>query len=171
MTDTASVVRSVRPIPEGYHSLTPALVVDNAAEAIEFYKRVFGAHELFRMAAPDGKKVWHAELLIGNSHLMLGDEAPDVYRLLLNTACRYDAWDFVRAHWDEMIRKFPDAALPRMCEAIVALGDRDKEVHEFFQAHRVRLGGKIIDQHLERLRIAVAFRNREGAAISASLKG
>src|SRR5207249_712564 len=64
--------------PEGYHSLTPALVVDNAAAAIEFYKRAFGAHELFRMAAPDGKKVWHAELLIGNSHLMLGDEAPDV---------------------------------------------------------------------------------------------
>jgi hypothetical protein len=94
-----------------------------------------------------------------------------MHSLLLNTACRYEAWDFVKAHWDEMIRKFPDAALPRMCEAVVALGDRDKEVHEFFQAHRVRLGGKIIDQHLERLRVAVAFRARERASITAALRG
>ena len=78
MTDTASAARSVRPVPEGYYSLTPGLVVDNAAEAIEFYKRAFGAHELFRMSAPDGKKVWHAELLIGNSRFMLGDESPDM---------------------------------------------------------------------------------------------
>lgn len=78
MTETASAARSVRPIPEGYHSLTPSLVVHNAAEAIEFYKRAFGARELFRMPAPDGQHIWHAELQIGDSRLMLGDEFPDM---------------------------------------------------------------------------------------------
>jgi puromycin-sensitive aminopeptidase len=94
-----------------------------------------------------------------------------MHALLLNTVCRYEAWDFVKQHWEEMIRKFPDAALPRMCEAVVGLLEREGEVHEFFKAHRVRLGGKIIDQHLERLRVAVAFRKREGANLSAALKG
>ena len=94
-----------------------------------------------------------------------------MHSLLLNHTCRYEAWDFVKEHWEEMIRKFPDAALPRMCEAIVGLLDREAEVHEFFQAHRVRLGGKIIDQHLERLRVSVAFRRREGANLAATLKG
>ncbi len=94
-----------------------------------------------------------------------------MHSLLLNTTCRYEAWDFVKQHWEEMIRKFPDAALPRMCEAIVGLLEREGEAHEFFQAHRVRLGGKIIDQHLERLRVAVAFRKREGANLAAALKG
>ncbi len=93
-----------------------------------------------------------------------------MHSLLLNTTCRYEAWDFVQTHWDEMIRKFPDAALPRMCEAIVALIERETEVREFFEAHRVRLGGKIIDQHLERLHVAVAFRKREGANLAATLK-
>ena len=50
-----------------------------------------------------------------------------------------------------MIQKYPDNALPRMCEAVVALLDREDEVKKFFAEHRVRLGGKIIDQHLERL--------------------
>jgi puromycin-sensitive aminopeptidase len=94
-----------------------------------------------------------------------------MHALLVNTASRYEAWDFVKKHWEEMIRKFPDNALPRMCEAIAGLLQRDSEVHEFFQAHRVRLGGKIIDQHLERLRVAVAFRKREGANLAAALKG
>ena len=93
-----------------------------------------------------------------------------MHALLVNTSSRYEAWDFVKKHWEEMIRKFPDNALPRMCEAIAGLLDRDAEVHDFFQAHRVRLGGKIIDQHLERLRVAVAFRKREGANLAAALK-
>ena len=76
MTDTTA--RGVRPIPEGYHSLTPALVVRNAAEAIAFYQRAFGARELSRMAAPDGQRIWHAELQIGDSRLMLSDEFPEM---------------------------------------------------------------------------------------------
>lgn len=63
---------SVNPIPEGYHSLTPYLAVDNAAEAIEYYKLAFGARERIRMPAPDGR-IAHAELEIGNSVLMLSD--------------------------------------------------------------------------------------------------
>jgi hypothetical protein len=94
-----------------------------------------------------------------------------MHSLLLNPACRYQAWDFARAHWDEMIQKYPDNALPRMCEAVVALLDREDEVKRFFGEHRVRLGGKIIDQHLERLSVAVGFRRREGANLDATLKG
>ncbi len=94
-----------------------------------------------------------------------------MHSLLINPACRYQAWDFARAHWDEMTHKYPDNALPRMCEAVVALLDREDEVKKFFGKHRVRLGGKIIDQHLERLGVAVGFRKREGKNLRATLKG
>ncbi|SAK64225.1 glyoxalase/bleomycin resistance protein/dioxygenase superfamily protein [Caballeronia temeraria] len=66
---------AVKPIPEGMHSLTPHLVCAGAAEAIEFYKRAFGAVELGRMPAPDGK-LMHAMVKIGDSTLMLVDEFP-----------------------------------------------------------------------------------------------
>lgn len=65
----------VKPIPDGYHTLTPYLVLHNANEAIAFYQRAFGAEELFRMPAPGGK-VMHAELRIGSSPFMLSDETP-----------------------------------------------------------------------------------------------
>jgi len=65
----------VKLIPDGYHSVTPYLVIKGAANAINFYKRAFGAEELFRMPGPDGK-VMHAELVIGDSRIMLGEE-PD----------------------------------------------------------------------------------------------
>lgn len=65
----------VKPIPEGYHTISPSLTVDGAAEAIEFYKRAFGATERMRMAMPDGK-IGHAELDIGDSVVMLNDAFP-----------------------------------------------------------------------------------------------
>lgn len=65
-----------RPIPEGFHSVTPHLVVDGAAAAIDFYKQAFGAVELGRMNMPDGK-IGHAEMRIGDSRLMLADAFPD----------------------------------------------------------------------------------------------
>ena len=68
---------NVKPIPEGYHSVTPYLIIKGAAEAIEYYKRSFGATELFRMPAPDGK-IGHAEIKIGDSPIMLADEHPDL---------------------------------------------------------------------------------------------
>jgi uncharacterized glyoxalase superfamily protein PhnB len=78
MTQSTTVTRSVRPIPEGYHSVTPALLVRGAAEAIDFYTRAFGARELGRMPAPDGQRIWHAELQIGDARLMLADEFPEM---------------------------------------------------------------------------------------------
>ena len=68
---------AVNPIPEGYYSVTPYLVVQDGAGAIEFYKRAFGATELMRMEGPDGK-LGHAEIRIGNSPVMLADEFPDM---------------------------------------------------------------------------------------------
>ena len=65
----------VRPIPEGYHSVTPYLTVNGAARAIDFYQRAFGAKEIMRMNGPDGK-IGHAELRIGDSVIMLADEMP-----------------------------------------------------------------------------------------------
>ena len=65
-----------KPIPEGYHSITPYLVVKDAAKAIDFYKRAFNAQEMERMPGPDGKGVMHAELKIGDSRVMLSDEFP-----------------------------------------------------------------------------------------------
>jgi uncharacterized glyoxalase superfamily protein PhnB len=66
---------SVKPIPEGMHSLTPYLICANASEAIAFYKKAFGATELFRMPGQEGK-IAHAQIRIGNSPVMLTDEAP-----------------------------------------------------------------------------------------------
>jgi len=66
---------SAKPIPEGYHTLTPYLAVDDAAKAIDFYKEAFGATEKMRMEAPGGK-IGHAELEIGDSLVMLSDPFP-----------------------------------------------------------------------------------------------
>lgn len=66
--------KAVNPIPAGYHTATPYLVVKNAPAAIDFYKQAFGAQEIFRMPRPDGV-IMHAEIQIGDSRFMLGDEA------------------------------------------------------------------------------------------------
>ena len=64
-------------IPEGYHTATPYLIVTGAARALEFYKQAFGATEVVRMDGPGGK-VMHAEIKIGDSHIMLADEFPEM---------------------------------------------------------------------------------------------
>jgi PhnB protein len=68
---------AVKPIPDGYNRITPYLVVQGAAQAIEFYKKAFGATERMRMPRPDGK-VAHAELQFGDSVVMLADEVPEM---------------------------------------------------------------------------------------------
>lgn len=70
---------SVKPIPEGYHSVTPYLTVDDAAKALDFYKAAFGATEIARMDM--GGKIGHAEIRIGDSIVMLSDEWPDMDKL------------------------------------------------------------------------------------------
>jgi len=67
---------NVKAIPDGYHALTPYLTIKGASEAMGFYKQAFGAEEIFRMPGPDGKTVMHAEMKIGDSRFMLGDEWP-----------------------------------------------------------------------------------------------
>src|ERR1700679_1043998 len=66
----------VKPIPEGYTSITPYLIFEDANSAINFYEKAFGAQELFRM--PMGNRIGHAEIQIGNSRIMLADEAPQM---------------------------------------------------------------------------------------------
>src|SRR5438876_7431431 len=65
-----------RAVPDGFHTLTPHLVVRGAAAAIDFYKKAFGATEIMRMPLPDGKAIGHAEIKIGNSIVFLADEFP-----------------------------------------------------------------------------------------------
>ena len=69
----------VKAIPEGYHNVTPYLIVDDAAEAIRFYEKALGATEIFRL--PMGDRIGHAEIKIGDSVVMLSDEWPDMGKL------------------------------------------------------------------------------------------
>ena len=82
---------SVKPIPDGYHTLTPFFTVRDAARAIEFYKQAFGAEQRGVMKGPDGK-VMHAELKIGDSIVMLATNSPSSVRFLLNPV-EERAWD------------------------------------------------------------------------------
>ena len=68
---------AVKPIPDGYHTVTPYLIVKDGARAIDFYKKAFGATEVMRFAGPGGK-VGHAEIKIGDSPIMLTDEHPEM---------------------------------------------------------------------------------------------
>jgi PhnB protein len=65
-----------KPIPDGFHTITPTLMFKNTRKAIEFYKKAFGATEKFLMPGPDGKGVMHAQIMIGDSPVMMGDEHP-----------------------------------------------------------------------------------------------
>lgn len=67
----------VKAVPAGYHTVTSTLIVDNAAQAIDFYKRAFGAQEISRYPGPDGR-IMHAEIKIGDSIVMLSDEMPQM---------------------------------------------------------------------------------------------
>jgi PhnB protein len=79
-TGESSMSAAVKPIPEGYHSITPYLILSGASDAIAFYKKALGAKEIMRMDAPGGR-VGHAELQIGDSRIMLADEHPELQAL------------------------------------------------------------------------------------------
>ena len=68
----------VKPIPDGYHTVTPTLTIKGASDAIEFYKKAFGAKEIYRFPGLDGKSIMHAEIKIGDSSIMLCDEMPQM---------------------------------------------------------------------------------------------
>jgi puromycin-sensitive aminopeptidase len=89
--------------------------------------------------------------------------APYLLRgILLNRKARAKAWSFMKAHWEEMLRQYPDNSIPRMCEGIVGLvtPELEKDVREFFAAHPVKQGSKQLEQHLERLQVAVQCKKR-----------
>lgn len=65
---------AANPIPEGFHTITPHIIVKNGAKALDFYKNAFGAEEICRMPGPDGESIMHAEIKIGDSPLMLASE-------------------------------------------------------------------------------------------------
>ncbi len=71
------MARRVKPIPQGHHSVTPYLIVGDAASALEFYRKAFGASELVRVPGPQGR-IGHAEIKIGDSVIMLADEYPEM---------------------------------------------------------------------------------------------
>jgi puromycin-sensitive aminopeptidase len=82
--------------------------------------------------------------------------------ILLNRDARGQAWGFLTKHWEEMLRQYPDNSIARMCEGIIGLADAklEAEAREFFATHRVKQGAKQMEQHLERLRVAVLCRER-----------
>ncbi|MBI4400109.1 MAG: M1 family metallopeptidase [Nitrospirae bacterium] len=96
-------------------------------------------------------------------------DAPFVVRaLLLQVAGRERAWEFVKQNWDTMDRLYPKNGLRRMCEGVTGLAtpELEQDVHRFIAERKIELGGKTLDQYLEQLRVAVAFRAREGAALN-----
>jgi puromycin-sensitive aminopeptidase len=89
--------------------------------------------------------------------------APYLMRgILLNKDAREKAWSFMKAHWEEMLHRYPDNSIPRMCEGIVGLAtpELEADVRDFFARHPVKQGAKQMEQHLERLRIAVSCKER-----------
>jgi hypothetical protein len=89
--------------------------------------------------------------------------APYLMRnILLNREARLKAWVFMKEHWDEMLRQYPDNSIPRMCEGIIGLAapELEADVRDFFARHPVKQGAKQLEQHLERLHIAVVCRER-----------
>jgi puromycin-sensitive aminopeptidase len=86
---------------------------------------------------------------------------------MMNVDGREQAWEFVKANWNQMDRLFPKQGLRRMCGGIVGLAtpELEQDVRTFFAARKIDLGGKTLEQYLEQLRIAVSFREREGGAL------
>jgi PhnB protein len=121
---------SVKPIPEGYHSVTPYIVVDDAAAALDFYKRAFGAEEVLRM--PMGDRIGHAEIRIGDSHVMLADEFPEMDKL--GPKSRGGATASLMIYLDDV-----DTAFSR---AIAAGATQERPVEDQFYGDR---SGTIVD--------------------------
>lgn len=120
----------VKAIPEGYHSVTPYLVVDGAAEAIRWYAQVFGATEALRL--PMGDKIGHAEIKIGDSFVMLSDEWPDYGKL--GPKARGGATSSLMIYLDDV-----DAAFDK---AVAAGASVERPVEDQFYGDR---SGTIVD--------------------------
>jgi puromycin-sensitive aminopeptidase len=106
-----------------------------------------------------------------NGEIRTQDAPFIVAATMTNVYSRELAWEFVKTHWDEMDRLFPKQGLRRMCGGIVGLAtpELEQDVRAFFASRKIDLGGKTLEQYLEQLRVAVAFREREGRTIQATL--
>jgi puromycin-sensitive aminopeptidase len=99
-------------------------------------------------------------------------DAPFLLRALLGSVSgRALAWEFVKTHWETMVRQYPPSAYRRIWEGITALvsPEWERDVHAFFESRRIVLGGKTLEQYLEQLRVAVSFQEREGERLTAYL--
>jgi puromycin-sensitive aminopeptidase len=107
-----------------------------------------------------------------NGEIRTQDAPFIVSSVLTSVYGRELAWNFVKANWDEMDRRFPKQGLRRMCGGIVGLAtpDLERDVRHFFASRKIDLGGKTLEQYLEQLRIAVVFREREGEKLKGYLQ-
>ena len=130
---------SVKPIPEGFHTITAQLSVDGAADAIAFYQKAFGAEVVQRAADPSGAKVWHAALRIGDSMLFVNDVFPDMGGAPSNSNC----WLYVN-DCDASFKRAVDAgAKASMPPTDMFWGDRmyyalDREGHHWNFAQHMK---------------------------------
>jgi len=157
-------------------NIVPALVAilahtGNEARYEEFSERYRNASTpqeerryLFSLAAFQSPTLWRRTLARTINGEIRTQDAPSVVSAGLGSVYgRELAWDFVKTNWDQMDRLFPKQGLRRMCGGIVGLAtpELEQDVREFFISRKIDLGGKTLEQYLEQLRIAVAFRERE----------
>ena len=156
-------------------NLVPALVAivaytGAASEYEKFYARFKNAETpqeetryLFALANFREPKLIERTLDLTLNGEVRTQNSPYLLRgILLNKRARDRAWSFMKEHWDEMLRQFPDNSIPRMCEGIVGLvtSELEADAREFLAKHPVKQGTKQMEQHLERLRVAVACKER-----------
>jgi puromycin-sensitive aminopeptidase len=156
-------------------NLVPALVAvvahtGGAAEYEKFYARFKSAatpqeetRYLFALASFRDSTVIDRTLQMTINGEVRTQNAPYLMRsMLLNKDAREKAWSFMKAHWDDMTRQYPDNSIPRMCDGIIGLAtpELERDVRDFFARHPVKQGAKQMEQHLERLRIAVACKEQ-----------
>ena len=156
-------------------NLVPALVAitahtGGAADYRKFYNRFKTAQTpqeetryLFALAGFRPRELIERTLDLTLNGEVRTQNSPYLMRgILLNKHARAKAWSFLKSRWEEMLRHYPDNAIPRMCEGIIGLVDREleRDALGFFANHPVKQGAKQIEQHLERLHVAVLCKER-----------
>ncbi len=154
---------SVNPIPEGYRSVNAYLIVDDAAKAIDFYRKAFGAEEIYRL--PMGDKIGHAEIRIGDTQLMLSDEWPDMGALGPNkrggaTSSFVIYGPDADSAWDRAVKAGAKADRPVKDEF---WGDRMGTVIDSF-GHKWTLGTHVRDVSPEEMRKAMEEWGKQAAS-------
>jgi puromycin-sensitive aminopeptidase len=163
-------------------NVVPALVsilahIGGKAEYDEFHANFKTANTpqeeqryLFALAAFRPADLFEQTLAMTINGVVRTQNAPYLMQsLLLNTDRRERAWTFMQEHWQEMVRQYPDNSIVRMCEGIISLVTPalEADVRDFFAAHPVKQGTKTLEQHLEKLRIAVTCKQREAGNLTA----